>query len=144
MNNESNFNLDSLLDGTLDDLADIPEFRPFNPGAYRLNFAFEQDKKTKHVYFAKLKVLEVLEQANPEDVPMEIGAETSVRYDLSNEYGQGAFKKILAVAAAHFGAKKNSELIEDMKNVEVVAITKHNVNKKNNQIYTDIVEVQMV
>ncbi len=141
MNDTTQFNLDSILDGTLDDLADLPEYRPFVPGVYKLMFGFEVDKKDRSVYYAKLKVLEVREQADPTETPMEIGAETSVRFDLKNEYGQGAFKKILAVAAGHFGKKSNKELIEDMQNVEILAVTKSNVNKKNGQVYTDIGEL---
>ena len=47
MNTQTEFNLDSLLDGTLDDLADLPEFRPFVPGTYRVNFNFKADDKDK-------------------------------------------------------------------------------------------------
>lgn len=139
------FNLDALLDGTLDDLADLPEFKPFPVGSYRLGIKLEQDKEKKTVYFSKLKVLEVMELANSTDTPPEIGAESNVRYDLGNEYGQGDFKKLLSAMAANFGAKTNRELIEIGKEgFEALAITKQNVNKKNGQVYTQIVEVQVV
>lgn len=138
------FDLDSLLDGTLDDLADLPEFRPFVPGTYRISFGFEVDKKDKAIYYAGLKILEIIEQADPNEKPMEVGAETNVRFDLKNEYGQGGFKRIMAVAADKFGKKSNRELIEDLKGTECLVVTKQNVNKKNGQIYTDIVELQIV
>ena len=142
--NPAEFNLDSLLDGTLDDLADLPEFRPFVPGTYRVNFNFKVDDKDKAIYYAQLKVIEVLEQVDPNEKPMEIGAETGVRYDLKNEYGEAGLKKVLFVAADKFGKKSPRNLIEDMKNVECLVVTKQNVNKKNGQVYTDIVELQIV
>ena len=142
--NPAEFNLDALLDGTLDDLADLPEFRPFVPGTYRINFNFKADDKDKAVYYGQLKILEVLEQVDPNEKPMEIGAETNVRFDLKNEYGQGGFKKIMLIAADKFGKKSNRELLEDMKNVECLVVTKQNLNKKNGQVYTDIVELQIV
>jgi hypothetical protein len=139
------FNLDNLLEGTLDDLADFPEFRPYPAGTHRVNFSFEWDKKDKTILFGKMKLLETLEQTDAEEKPLEVGAEASVRYDLSNVYAQGNLKKILASAAAHFGAKKNSELITDMQNVECLAVTKLVTSKKNTeQKYVDIVELQVV
>ena len=39
----SEFNLDSLLDGTLDALADLPEFKPFPAGTYRSRKGRKED-----------------------------------------------------------------------------------------------------
>jgi len=138
--------IDALMDGTLDDMADLPEFRPFPVGTYSAQFSILNDpKKSKLVYFVKLKVLETVELADATEAPLEVGAEAQVRYDLSNEYGQGAFKKLLKVLADHFGAKSNRELVAEAANpIDVVVVTKHNVNKKNGQVYTDIVELQIV
>jgi hypothetical protein len=145
MTDTKEFDIDSILDGTLDDLADLPEFRPLPIGTYRLMFSIVPDSKSKAVYFAKIKVLETVELANADEKPIDAGAEAQVRYDLSNDYGQGAFKKILASIAEHFGAKPNRLLLEEVRNpVEVVAVTKQNLNKKNGQIYTDLVEITVV
>ena len=140
-----NFDIDSLLDGTLDDLADLPEFRPFPAGTYRFNFSFEQDKKDKKIYYSRVKNLETIELTDTSETPVEVGAETGVRYDLSNEFAQGAFKKILTILAGHFGAKSNRELIEDAKApIEVLGVIKQITNKKNGKVYNDIVEMQVV
>jgi hypothetical protein len=145
MTTDNNFDLDALLDGTLDDLADLPEFRPFPAGTHRVNFTFEYDKKDKKILYAKLKLLETVELHDAEDTPCEPGAEANVRYDLSNEYAQGNLKKLLVNIAGHFGAKKNSELISDMKQVECLAVTKLITSKKNaDQKYLDIVELQVI
>lgn len=141
----TSFDLDQLLDGTLDDLADAPEYRPWPAGTHRFTLKLEFDTKVKSVIYAKLKLLETIEQVDSEEKPLEVGAEANLRYDLSNEYAQGNFKRILVAAAAHFGAKKNSELIQEMNNVECLGITKQIVSKKNKDaVYTDLVELQIV
>lgn len=143
---EKEFNLDALLDGTLDDLADLPEFKPFPVGSYRLGLMIEQDKEKKNVYFTKLKVLEVMELSDASETPPAVGDESNVRSDLSNEYGQGEFKKVLAALSISFPKKTNRELIEiaSKESIEVLAITKQNTNKKNGAIYTQIVELSVV
>lgn len=137
------FDLDSLLDGTLDDLADLPEFKPFPVGSYKLALKIEADKALKNVYFTKLKVIEVIELSDSSETPPAVGDESNVRSDLSNEYGQGEFKKVLGALAAHFGGKTNRELIAiaSQEWIEVLAVTKQNVNKKNNAVYTQLVEL---
>jgi len=144
-NANQDFDVDALLDGTLDDLADLPEFRPYIPGTHRVTYTIEKDKKLKTVYYGKMKLLETMEQSNAEDKPLEVGAEAAIRYDLTNDYGQGAFKKVLSIAAEKFGAKANRELIDDMKNVECLVVTKLVESKKTaGQFFTDIVEMQIV
>jgi hypothetical protein len=139
------FDINSLLDGTLNDLKDLPEFRPLPVGSYRAMFSIVPDAKVKHIFFAKLKVIETMELAEATETPVEAGAEAQVRYDLSNEFGQGAFKKILAALAEHFGAKNNRALLEEVRNpVEVMVVTKQNLNKKNGAVYTDIVELAVI
>lgn len=141
----SEFNVDSLLDGTLDDLADLPEFKPFPPGGHRVIVSLEQKKIGTHpAYEVKMKAIETLELSNPsEDQPLVAGAETSVAYMLDNQYGQGSFKKLLAAAAQKFGPKSNRDLINDLQNAECVVITKVRTNKEKTQFYTDIVELQV-
>lgn len=142
---EQPFDLDALLDGTLDDLKDAPEFRPFPSGTYRFNIWIEQDKKEKQIYYSKIKNLETIELNDTSEIPVEVGAETGVRYDLSNDFAQGSFKKVLAVLATHFGAKTNRELIENAKTpTEVIGVIKIVSNKKNGKIYNDIVELQVL
>lgn len=140
------FNLDSLLDGTLDDLADLPEFRPFPPGTHRVNIKFEQKVVNKHPGFEmKMKAIETVElPAGSSEEPLAAGAETSVLFLLDNEIGQGQFKKIMVSLAAHYGAKSNRELIADGQGAECLVITKQRQNKDKTQTYTDIVELQVV
>lgn len=144
MSNE-NFNIDSLLDGTLDDLADAPEFKPFPAGTHKVIITIVQKKIGTHPAFeVGMKAVETLELANNEEAPLATGATTSVAYLMDNDLGQGNFKKVLASLAAHFGAKSNRELIAEAQNLEVAVVTKVRQNKDKTQSYTDIVELQVI
>jgi hypothetical protein len=141
----SEFNIDSLLDGTLDDLADAPEFKPFPAGSHKAVITITQKVINKHPAFeVSMKAVETLELANADDTPLATGATTSVAYMMDNEMGQGNFKKILASLSEHFGAKSNRELIADAQNLECVVVTKVRQNKDKTQSYTEIVELGVV
>lgn len=143
------FNLDQLLDGTLDDLADMPEFKPFPPGAHRVianlvDKTAPKDQVNKHPgYELRLKLVEHMELADPEKA-MAAGTETGVLYLLDNEMGQGQFKKFLAAIGEKFGPKSNRELIAEVKNLDMLVVTKVRSNKDKTQEYTDIVEAQVI
>ena len=140
-----NFNIDSLLDGTLDDLADLPEFKPYPAGTHKVVIKLEQKVVNKHPSFEfSMKAVETLELANAGDTPLAAGAETSILFMLDNEIGQGSFKKLLSSAAAKFGAKSNRELIAEIQNTEALVVTKQRQNKDKTQTYTDLVEIGWV
>lgn len=141
----SEFNIDSLLDGTLDDLADAPEFKPFPAGTHKVTITIVQKKIGTHPAFEiGMKAVETLELANSSDEPLKPGATTSVAYMMDNDLGQGNFKKILASLASHYGAKSNRDLIADAQNAEVAVVTKVRQNKDKTASYTDIVELQVI
>ena len=137
------FNLDTLLDGTLDDLADMPEFRPYPTGTHKVVFTLVQKPiNGKPAFEAKFKAIETLELANPgEDTPLAPGAEGSVAFILDNEYGQGSLKKVLLAASEKFGKKSNRELIQDVQNAEVAIVTNLRGNKDKTAYYTNLLEI---
>lgn len=140
-----NFNLDSLLDGTLDDLADAPEFKPFPAGTHKVTITIVQKKIGTHPAFeVGMKAVETIELSNSDETPLAAGATTSVAYMMDNDIGQGNFKKVLASLANHYGQKSNRELIADAQNAEVLVVTKVRQNKDKTQSYTDIVELQVI
>jgi hypothetical protein len=146
MANDKSFNMDALLDGTLDALKDMPEFKPFPKGAHRVVINIEQKKIDGWPTFEiKMKALETVELADAtSDQPLEAGAEASVAYfmahekDIVAELGQGKFKLIMASAAEKFGAKSNRDLIADCQGAEVMVITGLRDNKDKTKQYTDI------
>lgn len=146
---QDTFNIDALLDGTLDDLTDLPEFKPYPVGTHAVVLTVVdktavKDRVNGHPGFEiKMKAIETLELANPDDAPLVAGAETSVLYLLDNPIGQGSFKKLLASAAEHFGAKSNRELLADLQGATVAVVTRQRQNKEKTQTYTDIVEMKV-
>jgi len=143
--NIENFNIDSLLEGTLDDLADAPEFRPYPAGTHKVTITILQKKIGTHPAFeVNMKAVETIELSNSEETPLTAGATTSVAYMMDMELGQGNFKKILSSLSAHYGAKSNRDLIAEAQNAEVLVVTKVRQNKDKTQSYTDIVELQVV
>ncbi len=141
----TDFNMDAMLDGVLDDLADAPEFKPFPAGTHKVTITIAQKKIGTHPAFeVSMKAIETIELSNPEDTPLAAGATTSCAYMMDIEIGQGNFKKILASLASHYGAKSNRELIADAQNAEVLVVTKVRMNKDKTQSYTDIIELQVI
>jgi hypothetical protein len=138
--------LDTLLDGTLDDLADLPEFKPFPPGAHRCTVIFIRKEINKHPSVeVGLKAIETVELANPtEDTPLTAGAEASVAYMLDNEIGQGQFKELMKAFAKEGENKKLSELMEDNRNAEVLVVTALRDNKDKTRKFMNIKQISLV
>jgi len=136
---DTEFDLASLLDGTLDDLADRPEFLPFVQGAHTVKLTLIQDEKKSSVLYAACTLIETLEQADPNETPMEPGTKFRARMDLSNKFGQGDIKMILAAAATVFNERSVSKLIESLKTegMECSVVTENRTNK--DKVYTSIV-----
>jgi hypothetical protein len=152
MNTDKDFDMDSLLDGTLDDLADMPEFKPFPAGTHRVTVHFEQKLVNNFPGFEiKFKALETVElPAGSTAEPLIKGAETSVFYffkhnnPITAELGQGKFKEIMKSLATHFGPHTNRELLEAAAGAECLVTTDVRKGKQAGQVYTDILALQVV
>lgn len=134
--------LDSLLDSSIDDLADLPEFAVFPNGVHRVRIDWESKEVNKHPCLElKMTLLETIEQANAADTPLAPGAESSVLYMLDNEFGQGKMKEVMKVLAAACGTTQIKQTIEASKGMEVQVVTKVRQNKEKTQSYTDVTKV---
>jgi len=145
MNTETNFDaMDALLDGTLDDLADIPEIRVYPVGAHKVRINWKLNHTIDGVFNEKGKessglkkfvqlscvAIETVElPPGSTDVPLEPGVPMQQLYDLTNQWAQGAFKNIMKALAQHYGAKSNRELLADSEGAEVVITVKHRKDK---------------
>lgn len=149
-----NVDLDSILDSTLDDLADMPEFKPFPAGAHRATIKLEvkavNDIPSLDI---KLEGIESVELSNPEDQPIKQGDSTNQLLMLKtkdgkkNEFSEGKMKELLKPLAAHFGTTTNRETIEAANGAEVLVVTKlrkDDRNKEDIKYYTDIVSWQVM
>ena len=145
------FDVNSLLDGTLDDLADAPEFKPYPAGTHivlatLVDKTAKKDMVNKHPAFElRFKAISTEELSNPEtDKPLEAGAECNVLYMLDNDMGQGNFKKLLKTVAEKFGPATPRELAAQVKDLQCLVVTKKRSNKEKTQEYMDIVELVIV
>lgn len=152
--------IDDLLDMELDDLADIPEFKPFPAGAHicTISWAFKtvSDQVCPEI---TLKAVRTEELTNPGasetegDQPLVAGSTTSLIFMLKNkdgtknELGEGKMKELLKPLAAHLGTSKSRETMDAAKDLECLVVTKVRADKKdkdNVKYYTDIVNLQVI
>jgi len=138
----SNVDLDSILDSSIDDLADLPEFAVYPNGVHRVIINFEKKEVNKHPSVEmKMKALETVELANAGDTPLEAGTEASVLYMLDNEFGQGSCKAIMKTLGEATGAGKISEIMEAAQGMEVQVVCKVRQNKDKTQSYTGVTKI---
>lgn len=136
----------SILDSTLDDLADLPAFQPFPVGSHRatIHFSVKEVNKSPAVEL-EMKAIETVELADAADQPVKAGDTTNVLFQLDNEFGQGKLKDLLKVLGASFAGSTSREIMEAANGAECLITTKIRVNKNNkDQRYTDIVNLQVL
>lgn len=128
----------SILDGTLDDIDDLPSFTPFPNGAYHIVLpnGLEQKPIGKHpAVECKMKCVEVKELSNPvadEANKPKPGDECSSVFMLDNETGLGFLKKdVLEPIGSKMGLRKNSEIIAASKNIQAIVVLEKQLVKKN-------------
>lgn len=138
--------IDSLLDCTLDDLADLPEFKNFQEGAHRVTASWgTKDLNGKGYVTLDFKLLETLElaDANAEQEGKE-GDECGTIFDLTNEFGQGKLKKAAAPFLESLGMTKIRELVEGAQDIECVVLTGLRTDKKDaSKIYLQLNDIQI-
>lgn len=141
MNDTSNID---LLDSTLDDLADLPEFKIFPNGAHRCTISFEEKTVNDHPSVeVKLRVLETVELANSGDDPLAPGDEGSILYMLDNEFGQGGLKALLQPLGAATGFSRLRQIMEAASGMTVKVVTKRRQNKEKTATYLSITSIQV-
>ena len=111
--------IDFLLDSTLDDLADMPEFKVFPAGAYNGTIELAVKKMGDNMGVElKFTNQETVELSDPTQEAPVLGATTSVGFLLNNEFGQGALKKVLA------SLKEGLQLPDGTSNREIMEASK--------------------
>lgn len=144
--NESQSQSANILDETLDDLADLPEWKPFPAGVHRVILGFKESKSSagNPIVSATLRHMETLELKNPTDEPPKRGDETSVMYTLNQEIGQGKFKVLMKEIVKGLNKDPKTslrKLIQECQSVDCVVVTQIRENKDKTQKFTDIVEI---
>lgn len=143
MNEDVTDDMDALLDMELDDIEDLPEFKPFPGGCYAVAATMEQKKIGEHSCIElALKLVSVQEMVDPSEVPPAEGDEASVLYMLDNEFGLGKLKVVAKQFAEFAGSEKLRDIVNAVKDVQCMVITgirkdKNDTSKK----YMDIKEI---
>jgi len=136
--------LDSLLDTQLDDIEDLPSFKPFAPGLHNVMASFElTDVNGKSAVELQFTYVSTIELADPEDEPPKEGDTCNTMFILSNKYGLGNFKKCASPFKEALGLSTLRDVIENAKSVECVLLNgKHRSDKEDpDKKYLNVKEI---
>lgn len=125
---------DSLLDAKLDDLKDMPEFKVYPAGAFKVTMAGDAKKIGEHpAVEVTFTLVEVAELADPTATPPAVGDTCSVAFLLDNELGQGRLKEFLAPLREVFapGDTTIRQVLEASKGAEITIVTKLRADKND-------------
>ncbi len=154
MTNEKASILDSLLDATLDDLADVPEFKPFPIGVHRCTIKWDMKVVNDSVNpQLTITAIETVDLKDPTNTPCAPGDSTSQMFSLKkkdgtrNELGEGQWKNLLRPLKDHFMTSSIRETMDASNGCEVLAVTSIRTDKRdkdNPKHYTEIVNIQVM
>lgn len=133
MSEETVVSLDDLLEGTIEDLPELAGFETWPAGTYLASCSMEYKTVNENPCVeVSFKLIETKELAKPEeDRPPTVGSVNSELCTLNREIGLANLKRFLKVFGQHFGISKNREIIDAVKDVEVLVVNKPRWDKKN-------------
>ena len=132
-----------LMNMSLNDLADMPETKPYPNGAFRVAMKSLVAKKIgdNPSFVATLSLVEVVEMADPSAVPPAVGDEAVLMFNMANEFGQGSMKNFITPLFKKFGGNNFGELYQNMMGQDFVIVNKIRVDEKKDRIYMGIQKV---
>lgn len=140
-----NMDMDNLLDSTLDDLEDLPEFKPFPAGAHNVKASFsEKDINGNPAVELELTLIETVELSDPQDEMMAPGTSCSTAFFLNNEFGRGNLKKCAVPFGAALGFGTIREIVDGVKDVECLVLTTLRKDKNDpDKKYLNVKEIHV-
>lgn len=138
--------MNALLDATLDDIQDLPEFKNYPVGAHKVLATFSTKVISgKDAIDLSFKYQECMGLADENDVVPAVGDTCSTMFMLDNEYGQGNFKKCAKPFAEALGFATLRDIIEGVKDVECIILTGLRADKNDKEkFYMQVKEIQVV
>lgn len=138
--------VDALLDMNLDDLKDLPDFKPFNAGTHIVTLKWERKVVNKNPCVELgLKLVETVEQTDTTAAPNAVGSETSILYQLANEISQGKLKQVMVTLSKATGQTQMSAIIEASNGMTVKAVTSLRADKTDpTKVYGDLKSIEVV
>lgn len=144
---ELNTDIDSLLDGSLDDIADLPEFKPYPVGFHKVSINLAAKKMGEKTGIElSMKYIESIELSDPTAIAPKAGDTTNIAFFLDNELGQGQFKNVITAlkSLAPEGAT-NREIMAAAADAVVLVSTKQRADKNDaTKVYTQLVNLSLV
>jgi hypothetical protein len=143
-------NAASILDGTLEDLNDLPGFKVPPTGGYAVSIVANTIKKvgdhenTVEAKFVIKEVLEVTEVGVPDDQMCVAGDEFAVLFMTDNETGVGFLKEYLKVIGPAVGSTKTKEILEQSKGLDLVVVVKRTYNKDSERHNVNLKKIDVV
>lgn len=144
--------IESLLDANLDDLADMPEFKPFPVGGHKVTIQWDYSElKEKKIIKLSATYIEPVEIADGATPPA-AGDKTTVTFFLRkkdgtvNEFGEGQWKAMLEGLSERFPGSAR-EIMDASNGAEVLLITKQQIDKsdKNDiKVYTKFEKIAVI
>lgn len=133
----------SILDGSIDELADLKGFEPLPAGSYKLGLEWKEKAiNDMPAVVLTLKVEEVMELADKSLSPPEVGATADIAFILRikdkqtgeakrSEIGEGQLKEVVKVLAPTFGGANIRETMAASNGASMLATLKVRANKND-------------
>jgi len=135
-----------LLDAKLDDLADLPEFKPFAAGVHKVLATFgTKEINSSTVVTLDFVYMECIELADANEAEPKAGDTANTMFMLDNEFGQGNLKKCALPFCAALELTTIREVIEGVKDVECIIISSIRKDKTDpDKKYLQVKEIDVV
>lgn len=138
-----------MLDETLDDLADMPETKPFTAGAHLASVKIKRNTKKAGAYVVEMTHKAVVELSNPNDAEPKEGDKSTIfiatkkKDGTTNEFGQGQLKLFLKPVGAMLGTNSINDCLAATKDgIDMIVVC--GIRKSNNEQYDDQQSVNKV
>lgn len=133
-----------FLDGTLDDIADLPQFLAFPSGAYVVHLPGGMiAKKVGEHPALTMKVVckEIKELSNPEDTALvKVGDQGDIAFMMDNETGRGFSKIVTKAIGLKLGTTNMREILAASKGIDALLVVKKTKDDKKQREYMNLVQ----
>lgn len=138
-----------FLNGSLDDIEDLPAFAVFRSGAYIVNFPeglVEKRINGKPAVELKCVCKEVKELSDPNeaDKAPKIGDQGSFLFIVDNETGRGFLKMVLKAYAERLGTKDVPTLKAAVKGTDALVVVKWSEDKTKGREYMNLTKIALI
>lgn len=133
-----------FLDGTLDDIEDLPQFLAFPTGAYVVSLpeGIVAKKVGDHPALTmKVVCQEIKELANPADAALvKVKDQGDIAFMMDNETGRGFSKIVTGAIGQRIGSKDMRAILAASKGITALLVVKKTHDEKKQRDYMNLVQ----